>query len=347
MKKPGFLFLLVGIFWQLLALRAAAQDDPFHCDSLKTICFNEAKIKVRYFEAPKTCAPGCPFCRGITQQNWLAVNTELKKETKLLTGAPQAMEILRARLLAHRLVNFVVPGPPATNGQPEALKIGFQVPYMTYTWAAAFKMKPAKKAKPTSWKLQKFADDSNIYSHLNTLGADFQQLLRSDSAHLPAPLLPDHNYLASWFGTRQLTPAAWAAQQNQIRDQPRVAIKTFLAQQDAIGLTFMLANQNLRIRYLALEAIKTLQDKTCLPYLLRLAEYTTQPLEVSPEISVLYSNYCEQLVAAIGVLTECSFNRCPYAHYPPQHYLKLGLPTWQNRIDHRESQGIGSYVVEL
>lgn len=255
---------------------------------------------------------------------------------------------LRTRLLRHRLVNFVLPpeiaAPPKQNA---TLRIGFQVPHMTYTWKATFQFKKARKANPAYWKLSNFEDDYQIYSHLNALGAHFQTSLKSDSLQLPAPLLPDQNYLASWFGTRNLSSSEYAQLETQIQNNPRAVAKLFTEKKDGIGLALMMAHQKLAIRYLALQGIIAIQDKNCLPYLLQLAGATIQPLEPSQEIDVLYANYCEQLVSAIGILTNCSFNRCPFAHYPPQHYLKLGLPDLERRIDNQNSQGIGSYAVPL
>lgn len=152
---------------------------------------------------------------------------------------------------------------------------------------------------------------------------------------------------ASWFGTRNITPPEKAELETLIQNSPREAVKTFIKEKDGIGLVFILAHQNLAVRYLALQGIKNLQDKNCLPYLLRLAETTIQPVATSPETDILYANYCEQLVSVIATLTGCNFNRCPFAHYPPQLYLKLGFPSWEKRIDQLNSQGIGMYATLL
>ena len=349
MKQPGFLILLFIAIWQLNATKATAQDqDPYHCDSLKVTCFDENKIKIRFFNVPKTCAPTCTFCAAIAKQDWLEVKNQLNKEVKTVSLSAEKLPDLRTWLLAHRMVNFVLsPDPVALPKQNATMQIGFQVPHMTFTWAATFQLKPARKAKPAYWKFTAFEEDSRIYSRLNELGANLQTHLRSDSLKMPPPLLPDQNYLASWFGTRNLPLAEYANLEKQIQNHPREVVKTFIEKKDGIGLALMMAHQNLAIRYLALQGIITIQDKNCLPYLLRVAEVTIQPVEPSPELRILYSNYCEKLVSAIGILSNCSFNRCPFAHYGPQYYLRLGLPTWERRIEHRNGQGIGSYATIL
>ncbi|MBK0402256.1 hypothetical protein I5M27_04625 [Adhaeribacter sp. BT258] len=340
------LFLCACCFPPFIA--NAQEINPYHCDTLQTICFDETKIQIRFFNAPKTCLANCNYCAAIAKEDWQHVQKLLKEEVKALKTSPEPLQALRTRLLAHRLVNFVLPPQPeARNDQYNAMQIGFQVPHMTYTWNATFKRKTSGKPATTYWSLIGFVSDSHIFSRLNTMADKFKENLRADTAHLPEPLLPDQNYLASWFGTRNLSPTEIAEQEKLIRTNPKEAIKKFIAEKDAIGLTLMMAHQNLAVRYAAQEGIKTLRDKTCLPNLLRLAERTIQPVEPNPEVSTLYMNYCEQMVAAIGILTNCSFNRCPFAHYAPQHYLRLGLPTWERRIKHRGGQGIGMYGILL
>lgn len=68
MKQPFFFLLLFFAFWQLTINPAAAQD-PYHCDTLKVTCFDEAKINVRFFNAPKTCPEACSFCKAIQQED--------------------------------------------------------------------------------------------------------------------------------------------------------------------------------------------------------------------------------------------------------------------------------------
>lgn len=343
MPKPGFIVFIFFVIW-FSATRAAAQQNPFQCDSLKVLCFSEEKIKVRFFNAPKTCPETCAFCAAVAKEDWLEVQKQLKLETKSLRGSTETIKTLRNWLLGHRLVNFVLPPYWETqSGKTAALQFGMQVPHMTYTWNATFLQKPARKTKPAYWKFTTFQSDGTIYSRLNQMGTAFQANLNADTLHLPKPLLPDQNFLASWFGTRNYTPAEYASLEAQIRNNPKETVKNFVQQKDSFGLLLLMAHQNLAVRYLALQGVKTLHDKNCLPFLLRLAETIIHPADPNMEISTLYMNYCEQLVSTIGILSDCSFNRCPYAHYPPQHYLQLGLPTWESRIDHRFGQGIGTY----
>ena len=346
MKQPGILFGLIFFFWQFNFLAAIAQN-PYHCDTLKVTCSSEEKIRIRYFNAPKTCPATCEFCQTISKQHWLQLETLFKKQIKALRTSPEQLENLRNWLLAHRLVNFVLPALPNQDTQMAYMQIGFQVPHMTFAWNAAFKLKPSRKAKPAYWKVTNFESDSHIYGRLNALGTRFHKLLQSDSLKLPEPWLPDQNYLASWFGTR--SPTDLAELENLIQTNPREAVKTLIEKKDGLALVFMLAHENLAIRYLALQGIKTIQDKNCLPHLLYLAERTRHTAVTAPETEILYANFLEQLVSTIISLTDCGFNRCPFAHYPPQHYLTLGLPTWQSKLDHQDpnNQGIGMYATLL
>ena len=226
MKRTGLFFIFLFTIWKFSVLAALAQnEDPFHCDSLKTLCFDESKIKVRYFNAPKTCAQPCNFCNAVTKQDWLQVQNQLKQQVKPLPFSPEKPGNLRNWLLAHRLVNFVLPPENQKNLKTE-LQIGFQVPYMTYTWNVTFEQKIRKKAP--YWKFTRFEVDHQIFSRLNALGANFQKLLQSDSLQLPPPLLPDQNYLASWFGTRNLSPEDYAALEKKIRNNAREAVKDLI-----------------------------------------------------------------------------------------------------------------------
>lgn len=347
MKPILLFFLLSGFFWQV-TLPAASAQNPYPCDSLQVTCARQPALKVRYFQAPKSCTETCGLCTAVAKQDWQLVQNWLRKEIRSREeNAASLPQDLRNRLLAHRLVNFVLPPPEATDAAFASLQLGFQVPHMTYTWNLTMNRKPARRSKPFNWKLSGFRSDGQIYSRLNGLGAHLLTLLHSDSLREPQPWLPDQNYLASWYGTRSSTELA--ALENQIKTNPEAAIALFTRNKDGGALVFLVAHQNLRIRYLALQALQKIQDKNCLPYLLYLAERTRQGEKTTPETEILYANFCEELVAAISTITSCNFNRCPFAHYPPQHYLTLGLPAWQERIDHLdpENQGIGSYVLPL
>ncbi len=330
--------------------KEAAAQSPYHCDSLKLTFFNTDKIQVRFFQVEKTCPATCTFCRAIEKEDWLQVETQLKRNFKTLDSAVEPFGILRSQLLVHRMVNFVLPPDPEAQTKKQAnLIVGFQVPYMTYTWNAVFKLKKATKNNPLSWKFTSFEDYHQIYSHLNNLANEFSKHLQSDSLQKPLPLLPDQNYLAAWFGTRNLSREEITRQETQIRKNPRQVVKEMVEAKDGLGLVILMGHQNLAVRYLALNGIKKIRDKNSLSYLLRLTEYTiNNPHETTPETSVLYSNFCEQLVSTIGTLTNSSFNRCPFAHYGAQHYLSMGLPDWERKVDHRFGQGIGSYAtIEL
>src|SRR5687768_7335449 len=116
MKQPGFFIFVCCLLWAFTKSKAAAQENPYHCNTLKVTCFDNAKINIRYFDAPKACLPACNFCGAIAKEDWLAVNKQLKTEVKSLRGTPETLNNLRNRLLAHRLVNFVLlPEPIAQN----------------------------------------------------------------------------------------------------------------------------------------------------------------------------------------------------------------------------------------
>src|SRR5688500_1534193 len=106
MKFPMLFILLVSLLWLTAKVPANAQN-PYPCDSLKLTFFDPNKIKITFFQAPKTCSQVCSFCKNIENQNWLEVQTQLRVLSKSFYNSPEPITNLGNLLLGHRMINFV------------------------------------------------------------------------------------------------------------------------------------------------------------------------------------------------------------------------------------------------
>src|SRR5688572_30479748 len=111
MKKPGILVALVFLLWLFKVTPAFAQN-PYHCDSLKLTFFDKDKIFIRYFQTEKSCSATCSFCKTIEKQDWIEVQSQLRRISKTFYESPEPLTSLRTLLLTHRMVNFVLPPEP-------------------------------------------------------------------------------------------------------------------------------------------------------------------------------------------------------------------------------------------